>query len=48
MAGWITYTAYPGHKQKAVIDRGGFYMNQNSDIKVTGLRIQLPQVWASR
>ena len=40
MAGWITYTAYPGHEQKAVIDRGGFYMNQKSYIKVTGLRIQ--------
>lgn len=39
-AGYITYSAYPGQEQQAVIDHGGFIMNKASYIMVTGLKVQ--------
>ena len=37
---WITYSAYPGQEQQAVIDHAGFYINQKSCLQVSGLKIQ--------
>ena len=38
--GWITYSAYPGQEQKAVINGGTFQVFQKSYIRITGLKIQ--------
>jgi hypothetical protein len=37
---WITYSAYPGHEHKAILDGAGFQIKGKSYIKVSGLRIQ--------
>jgi hypothetical protein len=37
---FITYSAYPGHEHKAIIDGSGFQIKGKSYIKVSGLRIQ--------
>jgi hypothetical protein len=39
-SGWITYSAYPGEEQRAVIEGGVFRIEQKSYIKVSGLKIQ--------
>jgi hypothetical protein len=39
-AGWITYSAYPGQEQQAVLNGGEFDVNQRSYIRISGLRIQ--------
>ncbi len=37
---WITYSAYPGQEQQAVLNQAGIYINQKSYIKISGLKIQ--------
>ena len=43
--GWITYSAYPGQEQQAVIDHAGFYIQQKSYLKVSGLKVQHSSGW---
>jgi hypothetical protein len=43
--GWITYSAFPGQEQQAVINQAGFYIEQQSYIMVSGLRIQGSSGW---
>jgi hypothetical protein len=42
---WITYSACPGHEQQAVIDHAGFYIQQKSYLKVSGLKVQHSTGW---
>ena len=42
---WITYSAYPGQEQQAVIDHAGFYIQQKSYIIVSGLKVQHSSGW---
>ncbi|MGA2248010.1 MAG: right-handed parallel beta-helix repeat-containing protein [Verrucomicrobiota bacterium] len=42
---WITYSAFPGQEHQAVIDHAGFYIEEQSCIKVTGLKIQHGSGW---
>ncbi len=37
---WITYSAYPGHELRAVIDHAGIFISQRSFIKILGMKIQ--------
>ncbi|MGA2248594.1 MAG: right-handed parallel beta-helix repeat-containing protein [Verrucomicrobiota bacterium] len=39
---WITYSAYPGQEQQVVLDHAGVFINQESYIKISGLRVQYP------
>jgi hypothetical protein len=39
---WITYSAYPGQEQQAVINQAGIFINQKSYIAISGLKIQYP------
>jgi hypothetical protein len=43
--GWITYSAYPGQEQQAVINYAGFYIQQKSYLKVSGLKVQHSSGW---
>jgi len=44
-SGRITYSAYPGQEQQAVINYAGFYIQQKSYITVSGLKVQHSSGW---
>ncbi|MGH8655639.1 MAG: Ig-like domain-containing protein, partial [Gammaproteobacteria bacterium] len=39
-SGWITYSAYPGHEHKAILDGSPFEIRGKSYIRLFGLRVQ--------